>query len=581
MGCTPGLYCRNWANWGSRVRDDSVVDQISARELPLYKVFCSDFEFHIPNYQRPYAWKVEQASQLLVDLTDALDRGDDEPYFLGSVVLVQVEGAVRAEVIDGQQRLTTLTILLAILRDLTENSELALELEKMIQEPGAIITNLRARPRLSLRDRDASFFEVRIQTPQSITGLLAALPDALENDAQRAVQNNTKALHAVLSAWSEERRLALTRMLGERTIVVIVSTPDQTSAHRIFSVMNARGLDLSPADIFKAQVIGDLSDDLTETYSEKWENAEDSLGRDDFADLFLHIRMIFAKERGRVELLKEFPEQVLASYLPGKATAFVDNVLVPYADAYEELRDFSYSSETGADKVNAWFRRLSQLDNNDWRPPALWALRRHRDDPAWLDSFFKALERLAASMLIRRVYATPRASRYADLLRQLDADAALDAGAFELSDEERAETIRQLDGELYLAASVRKYVLLRLDEVLANNPGVTYEHPLITVEHVLPQNPRADSTWTRDFSQDQRTFWTHRIANLVLLNRRKNAEAQNFDFARKKSMYFVSGHGIAAFALTTQVLSQDSWTPDLLERRQADLLAQLKVEWAL
>lgn len=581
MGCTPGLYCRNWANWGRRVRDDSVVDQISARELPLYKVFCSDFEFHIPNYQRPYAWKVEQASQLLVDLTDALDRGDDEPYFLGSVVLVQVEGAVRAEVIDGQQRLTTLTILLAILRDLTENSELALELEKMIQEPGAIITNLRARPRLSLRDRDASFFEVRIQTPQSITGLLAALPDALENDAQRAVQNNTKALHAVLSAWSEERRLALTRMLGERTIVVIVSTPDQTSAHRIFSVMNARGLDLSPADIFKAQVIGDLSDDLTETYSEKWENAEDSLGRDDFADLFLHIRMIFAKERGRVELLKEFPEQVLASYLPGKATAFVDNVLVPYADAYEELRDFSYSSETGADKVNAWFRRLSQLDNNDWRPPALWALRRHRDDPAWLDSFFKALERLAASMLIRRVYATPRASRYADLLRQLDADAALDAGAFELSDEERAETIRQLDGELYLAASVRKYVLLRLDEVLANNPGVTYEHPLITVEHVLPQNPRADSTWTRDFSQDQRTFWTHRIANLVLLNRRKNAEAQNFDFARKKSMYFVSGHGIAAFALTTQVLSQDSWTPDLLERRQADLLAQLKVEWAL
>lgn len=566
---------------GRQVRDDSVVDQISARELPLYKVFCSDFEFHIPNYQRPYAWKVEQASQLLEDLTDALDRGDDEPYFLGSVVLVQVAGAVRAEVIDGQQRLTTLTILLAILRDLTENSELASELEKMIQEPGAIITNLRARPRLSLRERDASFFEAHIQTPRSITGLLAALPDALETDAQRAVQNNAKALNAILSAWSEERRLSLTRMLGERTILVIVSTPDQTSAHRIFSVMNARGLDLSPADIFKAQVIGDLSEDLSETYSEKWENAEDSLGRDDFADLFLHIRMIFAKERGRVELLKEFPEQVLASYLPGKATAFVDDVLVPYADAYEELRDCSYSSKTGADKVNAWFRRLSQLDNNDWRPPALWALRRHHDDPAWLDSFFKALERLAASMLIRRVYATPRASRYADLLRQLDAGAALDAGAFELSDEERADTIRQLDGELYLAASVRKYVLLRLDEVLASNPGVTYEHPLITVEHVLPQNPRADSTWTRDFSQDQRTFWTHRIANLVLLNRRKNAEAQNFDFAKKKSMYFVSSRGVAAFALTTQVLSQDSWTPDFLERRQADLLAQLKAEWAL
>ena len=122
----------------------------------------------------------------------------------------------------------------------------------------------------------------------------------------------------MLSSWSEERRLALTRMLGERTILVVVSTPDQTSAHRIFSVMNARGLDLSPADIFKAQVIGDMDRDLAETYSEKWENAEDSLGRDDFADLFLHIRMIFARERGRVELLKEFPKQVLLSLPAGQ-----------------------------------------------------------------------------------------------------------------------------------------------------------------------------------------------------------------------------------------------------------------------
>jgi hypothetical protein len=283
----------------------------------------------------------------------------------------------------------------------------------------------------------------------------------------------------------------------------------------------------------------------------------------------------------KAELLKEFPRQVLASYLPGKATEFVDDVLVPYADAYEELRDCRYSSQAGADKVNARFRRLGQLDNNDWRPPALWALRRHHDDPAWLDSFFKALERLAANMLIRRVYATPRASRYADLLRQLDAGADLEATAFELPDEERAETTRQLGGELYLAASVRKYVLLRLDETLASSPGVTYEHPLITVEHVLPQNPQADSAWTKDFNHDQRAFWIHRIANLVLLNRRKNAEAQNFDFAKKKSKYFLSSHGVASFALTTQVLSHDSWTPDLLECRQAQLLAQLKAEWAL
>ena len=131
------------------MRDDSGVDQISARELPLYKVFCSDFDFRIPNYQRPYAWKVEQASQLLADLTDALNRGSDEPYFLGSVVLVQVAGSATADVIDGQQRLTTLTILLAILRDLTQSAELASELEQMIREPAR--SSLIFRPGLGSR----------------------------------------------------------------------------------------------------------------------------------------------------------------------------------------------------------------------------------------------------------------------------------------------------------------------------------------------------------------------------------------------------------------------------------------------
>lgn len=557
------------------------MDQVTAREVPLHKVFCSDFDFRIPNYQRPYAWKVEQASQLLEDLVDALDRGPGEPYFLGSIVLVQSKESTRAEVIDGQQRLTTLTILLAALRDLTSNEQLAAELEKMIQEPGTIITNLPARPRLALRDRDAKFFENYVQTRGSITDLLACKPDALATDAQRAVHDNAKALHAELLTWPEDRRLALVQMLGDRTILVVVSTPDQSSAHRIFSVMNARGLDLSPADIFKSQVIGILDDHLADAYSEKWENAEDSLGRDDFADLFLHVRMIFAKERAKRELLKEFPEQVLSNYLPSKATEFVDNVVVPYADAYEELRDFSYSSHTGAEQVNAWFKRLSRLDNNDWRPPALWALRHHHDDPTWLDSYFKALERLAASMLIRREYATPRALRYADLLRQLDAGDDLDADAFSLTAEEKADTLHRLDGELYLASNVRKYVLLRLDEALAKNPGVTYDHPLITVEHVLPQNPSNGSDWMEAFTEDQRAHWTHRLANLVLLNRRKNSEAQNFDFAKKKAKYFVSSQGVAAFALTTQVLGQDSWTPQVLEARQSALLKSLTSEWAL
>jgi hypothetical protein len=184
-------------------------------------------------------------------------------------------------------------------------------------------------------------------------------------------------------------------------------------------------------------------------------------------------------------------------------------------------------------------------------------------------------------MLIRRVYTSPRSNRYADLLRNLDDDQGLHAQAFELSPQEKAETLSSLDGELYLATKVRKYVLLRLDEVLAGAGGVVYDHPLVTVEHVLPQNPSWDSEWLRTFSPAERVRWTHRIANLVVLNRAKNSQAQNFDFDKKKERYFTSKKGVVNFALTSQVLNQQVWTPSLLQTRQEELLAALSKEWGL
>lgn len=547
--------------------------------MPLHKVFCSDYSFSIPDYQRPYAWRKEQALQLLDDLSEALDRDSTEPYFLGSIVLVKDKQEPAVEVIDGQQRLTTLTILLAVLRDLADDDEVRSSLGQLISEPGDKILGLESRPRLALRKRDRAFFAHHIQRAGSVTHLRALKETAANTDAQRAVQENANALHGRLAQWQPHRRLDLMRMLSRRTYLVVVSTPDLASAHRIFSVMNARGLDLLPTDIFKSNIIGSLPPGDLDAYAEKWESAEELVGRELFAELFQHIRMIFAMKRPERELLKEFPEQVLASYLPGKGADFIDDVLTPYAEAYGQIRDFAYAAPVGAEKVNNWFRRLAQIDNGDWLPPALWALRRHGDDAAWLDDFFKALERLAASMLIRRVYATPRAQRYAALLRELTDGAGLDAPSLALSEAEKEEVAQKLNGDLYLQEKVRRYVLLRLDELLAQAPGVTYEHARITVEHVLPQNPAPASMWKVKFTDEQREYWTHRIANLVLLNRTKNSQARNFDFTKKKSAYFAGKNGVATFALTSQVLLQPQWTPEVLRARQSALLNVLKEAW--
>ena len=560
--------------------ENAVMQQLEAHEFPLIKIFSSDYAFRIPDYQRPYAWGEEQAVQLFEDLIEALDRGAGEPYFLGSVVLVKDSDA-QADVIDGQQRLTTLTILLAVLRELTTDPALALELDHMVMEPGKIVQGLAARPRLVLRPRDASFFRLYVQERGHLQDLVDLKADALKTDAQVAIRRNASALRDRLSVLTEDRRLQLAQMLGGRTYLVVVSTQDLASAYRIFSVMNARGLDLAPSDIFKSHVVGALPEGVSDDYAKKWDDAEESLGRDDFSDLFLHIRVIFARERAKSGLLKEFPEQVLNAYLPERAKEFVNDVLVPYADAYERVRDATYAAVKGADGVNLWLRRLAQLDNNDWRPPVMWALKHHGDDPLLLAALLGQVERLAASMFIRRVYATPRANRYAQLLTELVAGAGLAATAFELSADERRDTLERLGDKLYLSSKVRKYVLLRLDEELAKSPGVIYGYKLITVEHVLPQSPKMTSAWVLDFTEDGRTYWTHRLANLVLLNRAKNSEAQNIDFVDKKLKYFTGKHGVATFALTSQVLGEPSWTPGVLVKRQMQLLQRLETAWAL
>ncbi|AVP68112.1 DUF262 domain-containing protein [Prescottella equi] len=557
------------------------MKDLTAGEYALRKIFSSDYEFTIPDYQRPYAWGKEQALQLLDDLEGALARDTDEPYFLGSIVLVKAGSDPRAEVIDGQQRLTTLSILFAVLRDLTENPKLATELAKVVVEPGEILAGTQAKPRLTLRKRDAKFFADRVQA-EGTTEDLIVLDDAhLKTDAQKAIRDNTASLRDRLVAWPDDKRQRLAAMLGTRTFLVVVSTPDLNSAHRIFSVMNARGLDLTPSDIFKSKVIGDVSDQDAAEYADKWEQEEVDLGRDAFANLFGHVRMVFKKERATKVLLQEFDEQVLSKYLPGKGREFVDDVLIPYSDAYEHLLTQNYPDDVNWSPVNNWLRRLMQVDNDNWQAPALWALKEHGNDPAYLSEFLGKLERLAASMLLRRVYATPRGSRYGELLKQLEKGDGLCAAAFDLTPEEMAETKDRLADRLYLVAPVRKYVLLRLDDLLAKQPGVSYQHKMITVEHVLPQNPRDSSVWKRDFTDDERLYWTHRLGNLVLLNRAKNSEAQNYDFAKKKANYFTSTNGSAVFALTTQVLLQNEWTPAVIEARQADLLTVLHKEWEL
>ena len=114
---------------------------ISATEQPLGKVFTPDYQFTIPSFQRAYIWKTEHILQLVNDLHEAC-KTPDTPYFLGSLILVR-EGGNRFSVIDGQQRLVSLSIIIATLRDLEQDPEWMRLLDALIVEPGDKLRGIR------------------------------------------------------------------------------------------------------------------------------------------------------------------------------------------------------------------------------------------------------------------------------------------------------------------------------------------------------------------------------------------------------------------------------------------------------
>lgn len=553
-------------------------ETIKASEQNLKELFSDNYLFEIPLYQRPYAWTKEQVDELLDDLLNAMDRDALSPYFLGSIVLIKGEAASTSAVVDGQQRLTTLSILFCVLRDLA-SGKIQSELDEFVREKGSSLKGTQDRFRLSLRERDRDFFHDNIQETGRIPLFLQKEP-ATFSDSQKHIFDNTKLLSTELSKLDHARRDSLTKFIVQQCYLVVVTATDRDSAYRIFSVMNDRGLDLSPTDILKAETIGKIAEPDQDAYGQKWEDIEDGIGRDGFRDLFAHIRMIRLKSKLRRTLQSDFQDYVLQKI---DGVAFIDNTLEPYASVYELLLNASYESTQDANKVNTYLRHLKRLDNFDWIPPAMTFFREHRDDSEAIFKFTKDLERLAYGLFVRRANINERIIRYADVIRGIEQgdDLTVIDSPLQLSTEEKKQVIEGLNGQIYLqTAVVRRALLLRLNGLRVEK-GVDYDLTTITVEHVLPQNPRADSEWMTWFpDEDERKAWVHKLANLVLLSQRKNAAASNLDFERKKNEYFRRGN-VTPFAITTEVLIESKWTPTVLQDRQQTLVDALRKEWRL
>lgn len=563
----------------------STTVDITGEQHTIGEIFSERFSFCVPPYQRQYAWKVENAAELLDDLRESLGRDDGsveeaEPYFLGSIVLVR--GARQEhEIVDGQQRLITLTILLSVLREALP-AHMRESLTTRLYEPPDPLTNTPGHYRVRPKQADADFLRTYIQAEDGIRRLREQ-PHADLSEGQQNVLANARHFIAELEQMSEEARIRFAQYLIGRCLMVVIAAPGLGSAYRIFSVLNNRGVDLTDADILKADIVGPIPADEQEVYTARWERLEESLGSRNMAELLSHLRVIYAKGRPS-DRLEDFRTHVLPEFPDMRR--LIDEAIKPYGAAFslvlnpeQDLPEPGLSTETR--ELLHWLR---QLANHDWVPPALVYLVRYHDQPARLVRFLTELERLAAYFAICQQYAHRRQPRYLLVLKAIERGENLGDpdSPIQLTRQEREAFLTALDGELYLMPPTpRNYALRRLDSLLAG-AAARYDQRKLTVEHVLPRNPRAGSEWMRAFPTAQvRARWVHRLGNLALLTRDKNEHASNYDFAAKKKIYFAAHGGVTPYALTTRVLREEVWTPEVVERNQRELLGRLRDLWRL
>lgn len=557
---------------------------MKAVEANLLRFLQGTNQFVIPIYQRTYSWSQRQCQQLWNDIVRAGQNPSASGHFLGSVVYIH-EGTYQRSsvpqllVIDGQQRLTTITLLLLALGRHLED-----------HPTEADITQQRIHNYYLLNPQETGNLRYKLLLTQSDKESLIRLIDGRELPSPystRVVENFRFFEQQIRNSGISPDTVF--DGISHLMIVDISLDRDRDNPQLIFESLNSTGLDLSQADLIRNYVLMGLEPELQERlYTDYWYPMEQSFGHTEYSALFDRFMRDYLTVKSKSGAIPNINEVYLSfkSYVRNSQGVTIGDVV---ADVYRYSKCFvKLALGREEDKeINEVVGDINTL-RVDVAYPFLLEVYDDYEAGRLSRQYFISILKLVESYVFRRaICGIPTNSlnkTFATISREIDKTDYLESTqrAFLRKDSYRRfprdeEFCRELVNKDVYNFRNRNYLLGKLEN---HNHKERLDVSGCTIEHIMPQNRELSPAWQANLGpnwQQIQEKYLHTIGNLTLTG--YNSELSDRPFTEKRDM--TGGFKDSRIRLSAMLANLDHWNEKTIQAR-ADELAQIAVKvWAL
>nr|WP_294898581.1 DUF262 domain-containing HNH endonuclease family protein [uncultured Pedobacter sp.] len=543
-----------------------------------------DKTFTVPLYQREYSWNLEQVSDLFYDISDSQDEG----HFLGSLLLFQTDNLKKMEIVDGQQRMTTLFLLLfSVLKSLNGSDKIK-AIERInsllfVIDPNDLSNDASSsEPRLETGKRDKYLFKSIIRNEDF---------NAHKDGRKRSHKNLTNTLEFFDQKISEivkDHGLNGLTKFTEKIIkseFIVMTAEKQSDKLLLFKTINARGLELTQGDLIKNELCHNIIPYELDEAIDNWDEVRSRIERNNGnLDVFLFHYLNSIDEcqilRQQLDQKRGVEKWEKKNYPPApeKYVFEIYGKLISMVGPQKFIEDLLIASNNYVGFINPinskiYLNSLKAMGVNKCFPLLLTAIRKLNTEN--FDKVCKAVDSITFRHSILRKDPKELERFYYQIGELIIDDSEIENVINKIKEHPNFRDEEKFKEEFIFSSvkhSVSKMILDRITR--KHSESVDWSNKDVHVEHIMPQKPMGE--WKVLYDQDEFEYkdYLNRLGNLTILQDKKNIRARNKDFRDKKEYYKES-----RLTITKNLFDYIKWDYNEIVERQEYLYEQSKDLW--